>query len=438
MFIPAEIIKKKRNGQPLTKEEIAFFVNSYTAGIIPDYQMASLLMAIFFRGMTAIETVALTDVMKNSGSQLKFEKSKGPAIDKHSTGGIGDKTSLILAPLAACAGLRVPMISGRGLGHTGGTVDKLESIPGFNPFVSEEDSYRIIDQLGVCMMAQTEKICPADKKIYALRDVTGTVESLPLICASIMSKKIAEGIHGLVLDVKYGSGAFMKSIEKSVELANGLMDIGVGAGLNVAGYITNMDQPLGRFVGNSVEVAECLAIMKNEGITRWSSKDLNDTIELTLELAGAMIFLGKKSKTPEEGYQLAKKILLSGEVFNRFEKMCKLQGGDLKAFHQAKNTYEIKANTRGYVLSYNAEQVGIAAILMGAGRQKNTDKLDLTAGIEIFKKIGDPINPGDTLFLLHGDNLKKVSDVEAILLQSISISEVPVKAPQLIYARYFR
>ncbi len=430
MFLPAELIKKKRNGLPLTPEEIDFFINSYTNGSVPDYQMAALLMAIFFRGMSAAETLKLTECMRDSGTKLKFDRKDGFAVDKHSTGGIGDKTSIILAPLVACAGLKVPMISGRGLGHTGGTVDKLESIPGFSPFVSDKKCYEMIESIGVSMMAQTENICPADKKIYALRDVTATVESLPLICASIMSKKLAEGVHGLVLDVKFGSGAFMKTLENARELAKGLMAIGTQAGVKMAAYITNMNQPLGRFVGNALEIQECISIMKG-------AEDFPDTKELTLQLAGAMIFLGGKASTPELGYKEAERHLKSGAAFSKFQDLCKLQGGDISKLSVAKKKLDIKATKKGFIRNFDSEKVGIAAILLGAGRKVSSDRLDLTAGIEVFKKIGDRVDIGDVLFALYCDSEKATPEVVEKCRESVEIGAEKVGPLELVAERIF-
>lgn len=438
MYLPAELIKKKRNGNPLTIPELEFFVNEYTKGSLPDYQMAAMLMAVFFQGMSERETLTFTECMRDSGSKLKFDKNKKFAVDKHSTGGIGDKTSIILAPLVACAGLSVPMISGRGLGHTGGTVDKLESIPGFSPFVSEEKCYDMIDKIGVSMMAQTENICPADKKIYALRDVTATVESLPLICASIMSKKLAEGVHGLVLDVKFGSGAFMKTIEKAKELANGLMSIGVYAGVKMATYLTNMNQPLGRFVGNSLEIQECIAIMKNEQFGDWKPDDFSDTRELTLELAGAMIYLGGKAHTPEAGHKLATEILNSGGAYEKFTKLCELQGGNISKIGVAKKKVAVKSLKKGFINNFDSEKIGIAAILLGAGRKISTDRLDLTAGIEVFKKIGDRVDTDETLFVLHLNSDQATKEVSDTLLMAVQINDSKPESTPLIAERWFR
>lgn len=438
MFLPAELIKKKRSGQNLTNAELEFFISEYTRGSLPDYQMAAMLMAIFFQGMSDTETHKLTECMRDSGSNLKFDKKKKFAVDKHSTGGIGDKTSIILAPLVACAGLSVPMISGRGLGHTGGTVDKLESIPGFDPFVSAEKCYDMIDKIGVAMMAQTEDICPADKKIYALRDVTATVESLPLICASIMSKKLAEGVHGLVLDVKFGSGAFMKTFDKAKELANGLVNIGAKAGVKMAAYLTNMNQPLGRFVGHSLEIQECIAVMKNSSFGDWKKDDFVDIRELSLELAGAMIYLGDKAKTPAAGYKMATEILASGAVYEKFVKLCELQGGDVHKIGVAKKKLTVKSPKNGYIINYDSEKIGIAAILLGAGRKISTDHIDLTAGIEVFKKTGDRVDRDETLFVLHLNSDQAAKEVTEVLLKAIEIGDKkPVDSP-LIVERLFR
>lgn len=437
MFLPSEIIKKKRNGESHTREEIEFLVNSFTSGEIPEYQISAWLMAVFFKGLTPEETHILTQVMKSSGQTLSFAANQGFVADKHSTGGVGDKTSIILAPIAAACGLVVPMISGRGLGHTGGTVDKLESIPGFSTQITLPKLHSIIKEVGFGMISQTDSICPADKRLYALRDVTATIESQPLICASIMSKKLAEGLDGLVLDVKFGSGAFMKTIERAEQLANSLIDIGSRGAIKMAAFLTDMSQPLGRMVGNSLEISECLAILKNEPLGHWRISDLQDTRKLSIELAGAMLFLGNKARSFEAACDLAEQALASGKAYERFEKMCSQQGGKLSSLPKAKKSFSVKAKQSGVLASYDCEKVGVAGIYLEAGRVKNTDKIDPSAGIEVYKKIGDQVSTGDLLFTLYGSDSARFEDAARVLDTSVNISNDKVNAPELIRRRIF-
>lgn len=432
-FLPSEIIKSKRNGGILTPDEINEFILGYARGSIPDYQMAALLMAIFFRGMTANETLALTKAMLHSGEVVNLSTIPGPKVDKHSTGGVGDKTSLILGPIVAAAGVPVPMISGRGLGHTGGTLDKLEAIPGFNTQKSLTEFVDLVQKHKICFIGQTKEICPADKKIYALRDVTATVESLPLICASIMSKKLAEGIDGLVLDVKYGSGAFMKSSVQAEELAVNLMSIAKGYGKKVTSLITNMDQPLGRFAGNSLEVEECLSIMKNEKFIGPEGYDLyEDTRELSLRLSAHMLLLAGVGNTEGDSYDIAKDILTSGKALAKFEELCKIHGGDLKALPKPQHKVIIHAEHSGYVHGFNTESIGVAGILIKAGRAQTSDIIVPTAGIEFHVKIGDSVNVGDPIFTLHGNDKDLLQSAVPLLKSSINISLPKITKPSLI------
>ncbi len=432
-MLPSEIIKKKRNGSQLTEEEISFFILGYTHDKIPDYQMSALLMAIFFNGMSTEETLHLTKTMLNSGIVVNTENLAGFKVDKHSTGGVGDKTSLILGPIVAGCGIYVPMISGRGLGHTGGTLDKLESIPGFNTQQSLEKFIEITKKIGTCFIGQTKEICPADKKIYALRDVTATVESLPLICASIMSKKIAEGIDGLVLDVKYGSGAFMKTPEKASELAKRLMAIGHGYGKKVVALITSMNQPLGRFSGNAWEVYECLEIMKGHKSMTVDGYDLyEDTRELSLQLAAQMIHLSNKTKTINDAYMLAKDCLDSGKALKIFDQMCLEQGGDISKLKLSGNQFQFTVNQDGFIDSFDVEKIGLAGIVLKAGRMKTDDQLDLLSGIEFHKKIGDPVKKNDVLFTLHGDQKDLFKNAADLLKLSFSITDKKPLSHQLI------
>lgn len=422
-MLPAEIIKKKRNGLELSEKEIENFILAYTRGTIPDYQMSALLMAIYFQGMTAQETLALVKTMLHSGIVVDTSSIPGFKVDKHSTGGVGDKTSLILGPIVAACGVYVPMISGRGLGHTGGTLDKLEAIPGFNTQQSLENFIRVTKEIGTCFIGQTKDICPADKKIYALRDVTATVESYPLICASIMSKKIAEGIDGLVLDVKFGSGAFMKTAEQAHGLAKQLMAIGEGYGKKVVSLVTSMDQPLGRYAGNALEVFECLEIMKNKKHIGADGYDMYaDTRELSLQLSAHMIHLSGKTKCVEDAYTLAAEALESGKALTVFEKMCGKQGGNLAGLSFAKKQFPVAATSSGYISGFNVEKVGIAGIILKAGRRITEDVIDPLTGIEFHKKIGDAINTGDTIFTIHCDDETLVPETTNLLNEAITIS----------------
>lgn len=432
-FLPAEIVKKKRDGHSLTAEEINEFIQGYSTGVIPDYQMSALLMAIFFKGMSSEETVALTKAMLHSGEVVSFSHIPEFKVDKHSTGGVGDKTSLILGPIVAAAGIPVPMISGRGLGHTGGTLDKLEAIPGFNTQKSLPEFKELVAKHKICFIGQTKEICPADKKIYALRDVTATVESLPLICASIMSKKLAEGIDGLVLDVKFGSGAFMKTPERAEELANNLMSIAKGYGKKVTALLSNMDQPLGRFAGNSLEVDECVAIMKNESFIGPAGYDLyEDTRELSLQLSAHMLLLANKAPSFEECYNIAREMLTSGKAYEKFVELCQIHNGDLGRVPQPKHTLQIFAEKDGYVEGFNTESIGITGILIKAGRAKTSDIIAPTAGIEFHFKVGDAVKKGQPIFTLHGDDLALLESSAPMLKTAMTISLQKISKPSLI------
>lgn len=426
-MLAPEIIKKKRNGETLTQDEINFFILGYTQNKIPDYQMSALLMAIFFKGMTETETLALTQTMLHSGIVVNTSALDGFKVDKHSTGGVGDKTSLILGPVVAACGLYVPMISGRGLGHTGGTLDKLESIPGFNTQQSLETFIEITKKIGTCFIGQTKDICPADKKIYALRDVTATVESLPLICASIMSKKIAEGVDGLVLDVKFGSGAFMKTAEQAETLAKNLMSIGKGHGKKVVALLTSMNQPLGKYSGNAWEVFECLEILKNHRDPFWE-----DTRELSLQLSAQMIHLSGKTKSVEQAYQLAIEALESGRALNIFKKMCELQGARLDDLKLSEKKVEVISEESGFITDFNVEKIGIAGILLKAGREKTNDIINPTSGVQFHKKLNDSIKKGDVIYTIHGDEPELFNSAQQILKTSYTLTEEQTQQHQLI------
>lgn len=426
-MLATEIIKKKRNGSQLNEKEIQFVVENYTQGTLPDYQMSALLMAIFFKGMTNEETLALTKSMLHSGVIVDTSRLNGFKVDKHSTGGVGDKTSLILGPIVAGCGHYVPMISGRGLGHTGGTLDKLEAIPGFNIQQSLEKFVEITQKVGTCFIGQTKDICPSDKRIYALRDVTATVESLPLICASIMSKKLAEGVDGLVLDVKYGSGAFMKTPALAEELALNLMAIGKGYGKKVVALLTSMEQPLGKYAGNAWEIFECLEIMKNV-----RNPFYDETRELSLQLSAQMIHLSGKTKSIEEAYSQAEQCLTSGKALKVFNTMCELQGGKLSELPQSKQKYDLKATDSGFLTSFDVEKIGVAGILLRAGRQMTSDQINPTSGIEFHKKLNQKITAGEVIYTIHGDEPELFSRAEDLLKQSYTLTDQTNKEHKLI------
>ncbi len=427
--LPSEIIKLKRDGKELSKNQIKEFIDSYVSGSVADYQMSAFLMAVYFNGMSKRETFSLTEAMLHSGLVIDLSFLNGSKIDKHSTGGVGDKTSLIIGPIVAAAGVFVPMVSGRGLGHTGGTLDKLESIPGFSTQLSVEQFKDQLSRLGVCFIGQTKEICPSDKKMYALRDVTGTVECVPLICASIMSKKLAEGIDGLVLDVKVGSGAFMKTIKEARILAKALSAIAKGAKKKISVLITDMNQPLGKAIGNSLEVEECFDILKNRG-----PKDLRD---LSIELSAQMIFLGGKAKNLGAARNVAEEILISGKALRLFEEVVSAQGGKLP-LPRAQSTYAIVSKKNGFISGFQTESVGLASLLLGAGRKKSDDKIDPTAGVILHYKIGDAVKKGNALATLHYNGDKPIKEVEQMLLDSIEIRLQKPKTPRLILEKVGR
>jgi len=420
-----DLIRKKRDSGELSREEINFLVSGYTRGDIPDYQMAAWLMAVWIRGMNRSELAALTEVMLHSGEVLNHSEIPGKKVDKHSTGGIGDKTSLILAPVVAAGGLTVPMISGRGLGHTGGTLDKLEAIPGFNVNLSLGEFRRVLRQCGMGLIGQTAEIAPADKKIYALRDVTSTVENIGLICASIMSKKLAEGIDALVLDVKTGSGAFMKKEEDSIRLAEVMVETGQRMGKKVVALITGMDQPLGRMAGHSNEVAESIEILRGRGPT-----DLRD---LSLDLSAWMFYLGERTKTVEEGRRLAETMIASGQALEKFRQGIRLQGGDERVIDEperlpiARLNFHVTSSASGLITGTNCEGFGIALAMLGGGREKKEDKIDHGVGLEFHKRIGDRVEIGEPLATIHYNSDAKLAEAKALVASSYFIGE---KAPQ--------
>src|SRR3984885_858404 len=394
-----ELIRRKRDSGELTPEEIHSLIAAYTRGDVPDYQMSAWLMAVLLRGMNRTEIAALTDAMLHSGRVLDFSGLAGRKVDKHSTGGVGDKTSLVIAPIVAAGGLKVPMISGRGLGHSGGTLDKLESIPGFNVNLSLAEFRHVLETCGCALIGQTAEIAPADKKIYALRDVTGTVESPALICASIMSKKLAEGIDALVLDVKTGSGAFMKNIEDATNLAGLLVETGKRMGKKVVALLTDMNQPLGRKAGNAMEVAESIDVLAGAGPA--------DLRELCLELAAWMFFLGERVKTLDEGKKLSMDLISSGLGREKFREIVALQGGDVGVVDdphrlaRAKHKIDVVSPSRGYISSTQCEQLGVACVVLGGGREKKDDAIDPAVGLEFHKRIGEAVERGEPLCTLH-------------------------------------
>jgi pyrimidine-nucleoside phosphorylase len=398
-FRAIDVIRKKRDGIELSRDEIESLVGAYTRGETPDYQVSAWLMAVVLKGMTRPETAALTDAMLHSGDVLDLSSLPGRKVDKHSTGGVGDKTSLLLAPLAAAAGIAIPMISGRGLGHTGGTLDKLEAIPGFNVNLSVAEFRRVLGKCGCAMIGQTAEIAPADRKLYALRDVTGTVESPYLICASIMSKKLAEGIDALVLDVKTGSGAFMKSEKDAAFLAELMVETGERMGKKVVALITDMDQPLGNMIGNALEVVEVVEILRGGG-----PEDLR---ELCLELAGWMLHLGGVSRTVAEGKQQSAQLISSGKALDKFRQMVELQGGDArvvddpKRLPQARHSLDLLSLKAGYLAAMQCEQIGTACVILGGGRERKEDSVDPAVGIVLHKKVGDRVAAGEPIATIH-------------------------------------
>jgi len=426
-----DVIRKKRDGLELSRVEIESLVGGYTRGEIPDYQVSAWLMAALLKGLSRAETAALTDAMLHSGEVLDLSEFSAAKIDKHSTGGVGDKTSLVLAPLAAAGGLIVPMISGRGLGHTGGTLDKLESIPGFNVNLPLERFREILHACGCAMIGQTAEIAPADRKIYSLRDVTGTVESPYLICASIMSKKLAEGVDGLVLDVKTGSGAFMKTDEDAAFLAQLMVETGERMGKKMVALITDMDQPLGRNVGNSLEVGEALDILLGQG-----PEDLR---QLCLELAAWMFHLGGRANSIAEGKTLANQLIRSGQAFDKFRQMVSLQGGDARAIDDpkrlpsAKHSADILAARTGFVSAIQSELVGTACVVLGGGREKKEDAVDPTVGIVLHKKVCDRVSPREPLCTILYNSESRAAHAKKILEQSYQIADASPAPRKLIH-----
>ena len=425
-----DIIHKKRNGGELSGDEIRFFVEGYTNGSVPDYQAAAFCMAVFFQGMTEKETSELTLAMAESGDQIDLSGIDGFTVDKHSTGGVGDKTSLIVAPIVASCGGKVAKMSGRGLGHTGGTVDKLEAIPNFRTELTPDEFIKQVNNIGLCIVGQTGELAPADKKLYALRDVTATVESIPLIASSIMSKKLAAGSKGIVLDVKTGSGAFMKTFEESENLAKEMVSIGKSAGRSVTAVITNMDIPLGNSVGNSLEVIEAIKTLKGEG-----ESDLTDVC-LTLAAQMLCMVTGEDEKAC---YAMAKDAIDDGTALNKLCEMISAQGGnagvvdDFSLFKQPKHTVEISSEREGYIEHTDAEKIGLASVILGAGREKKGDPIDSSAGIVLKKKTGDRVKKGDTLAIFYTDDESKIEEAKREFFEAFTFDNKKPPAQKLIY-----
>lgn len=425
-----DLIAKKRDGKALTKEEIEWIVRGYTNGNIPDYQMSALAMAIYFRGMTEEETAALTMAMVHSGEMLDLSSIRGVKVDKHSTGGGGDTTTLVLGPLVASVGVPVAKMSGRGLGHTGGTIDKLESVPGFHVEISKDEFIRLVNENRIAIIGQTGDLTPADKKLYALRDVTATVNSIPLIASSIMSKKIAAGADAIVLDVKTGAGAFMKELDEARRLARAMVDIGKRVGRRTMAVISDMSQPLGYAVGNALEVKEAIETLKGDGP--------HDLTELCLTLGSHMVYLAEKAPSLDEARRLLEEAIRSGAAIAAFKTFLAAQGGDasvvddLDKLPKAAYTSTVTAAADGYVAEMAADDIGTAAMWLGAGRAKKEDVIDLAVGIVLHKKIGDRVQKGEALATIHS-NRPDVLDVKEKIEGAVRLSPQPVARPPLIY-----
>ena len=424
-----DVISKKRDGKELTTGEINFFIEGYTKGTIPDYQASSLAMAIYFQDMNDRERADLTMAMVNSGETIDLSKIEGIKVDKHSTGGVGDTTTLVLAPLVAALDIPVAKMSGRGLGHTGGTIDKLESISGFHVEITSDEFIKLVNRDKVAVIGQTGNLTPADKKLYALRDVTGTVNSIPLIASSIMSKKIASGANAIVLDVKTGAGAFMKTDKDAENLAHAMVQIGNNVGRKTMAIISDMSQPLGYAIGNALEVKEAIDTLKGEGP--------EDLTELVLTLGSQMVVLAKKASTLEEARKMLIEVIKNGKALDKFKVFIKNQGGDSSIVDnpcklpQATYKIDVPALKSGFVSNMVADEIGIAAMLLGAGRATKEDKIDLAVGLMLRKKVGDKVEKGDTLVTIHS-NRENVEDVKTKIYENISISSHATK-PILIH-----
>ena len=427
-----DLIHKKREGEALTTEEIQYIVKGYVDGSIPDYQMSALLMAIYFKSMNDVETATFTNEVAHSGEMIDLSKIDGVKVDKHSTGGVGDKTTLIIAPIVASYGVKVAKMSGRGLGHTGGTVDKMESIPGMKTTIENKEFIDIVNRVGVAVIGQSGNLAPADKKLYALRDVTATVDSIPLIATSIMSKKLAAGNDAILLDVKTGSGAFMKTIDDSIELAKKMVSIGKHAGKNTVALITEMDIPLGTMIGNSLEVKEVVKTLKGEGP--------EDLTKVSIDLAANMLYLAGKGDI-DECRDLARKAIENNQAYEKFLEFVEAQGGDitylqnLEKFEKAKYSREVKATKDGVIHHMNTEGIGTASVVLGAGRKTKEDEIDFAAGIELALKTGDKVKVGDTLAILYTNNESSLDEAYDMTLESYTINDEQIELEPLVLAR---
>lgn len=427
-----DIIAKKRDGGVLTPGEIAYFVKGYTDGSIPDYQASALLMAIYLRGMTAEETAQLTAEMAHSGDTVDLSAIEGVKADKHSTGGVGDKTTLIVAPIVAACGVRMAKMSGRGLGHTGGTLDKLESIPGCSVALTQEAFFKQVNEIGLAVIGQTGNLAPADKKMYALRDVTATVSCVPLIASSIMSKKLASGADCILLDVKTGSGAFMKTLDDSIALAKAMVEIGEHNGRRTAALITDMDTPLGHNIGNSLEVAEAVETLRGEGPA--------DLTEVCLALAANLLWLAGKGEL-DDCRAIARQALQSGAALQKLRQMAAAQGGDAAAIDDpaklpaAAHTYDVVSERDGWISATDTEGIGVAAVLLGAGRETKESALDLSAGIRLLKKTGDRVQKGDVLATLCANDAARFAAAEEKLCAALTFSDAQPAPQKLVLAR---
>jgi pyrimidine-nucleoside phosphorylase len=429
-----DLIRKKRDGGALTEAEVAWLVTGAATQSLPEYQLAAWLMAVCWRGLNPEELHTLTICMRDSGTVLSFPDLPGAKVDKHSTGGVGDKTSFLVAPIAAAAGLYVPMISGRALGHTGGTLDKLESIPGYRTGLEVDEISAVLRKCGLSIVSQTQQLVPADRTLYSLRDRTGTVESPYLICASIMSKKLAAGLDALVLDVKTGSGAFLKQHAQAVELATLMVTTGNYAGTRTAALITDMNQPLGRMAGNAAEIVEVVELLRNQ--CHPLSQDL---LRVSLQLAGWMLYLGGKVQSAEDGVQMSQELLQSGKPLEKFRCMIAAQGGDLawldeqRALHRPSYQYQVKSASAGFLSQIDCEQVGWAVQRSGAGRTAPGEAVSAHAGVETHKKIGDKVAAGDTLFTVFAEQEQRLAPVVEILERCFTLSAEKPAAPPLVY-----
>ncbi|WP_069999009.1 pyrimidine-nucleoside phosphorylase [Cellulosilyticum sp. I15G10I2] len=427
-----DLIMKKRNGKALSEKEIRYIIEGYVTGSIPDYQMSAFLMAVYFKGMTDEETAIMTDAVARSGDMVDLSGIAGIKVDKHSTGGVGDKTTLIIAPIAAACGVKVAKMSGRGLGHTGGTIDKMEAIPGIKTSLTQEEFFDVVNQTGLSVIGQSGNITPADKKLYALRDVTATVDSIPLIAVSIMSKKLAAGSDCILLDVKTGSGAFMKTLEESIKLAECMVAIGENSGRKTAALITDMDRPLGNNIGNSLEVIEAVETLKGNGP--------EDLTEVCLSLAANMLYLGGKGEL-SACMEMAKEAIQTGKALENLIAMVEAQGGDASVikdplkFEKAALSYEVKAPKSGYITYMDTEACGIASMMLGAGRETKDSVLDYAAGIILVHKTGDYVEEGAVLATLYAGKKELFESAGAQFIEAVTITDQKTKKEPLIFAR---